>query len=95
MKIPSYVFSFISMSNVLRSYNHFRREAVKDIITNTVDEHIRALEEKKRRLIENLDAIFQGKEKVSSYLWNFYIRSHLQRFSVQAEAVSKFDLFNL
>ena len=42
-----------------------RRDLVKNEIVNTVDEHIRALEEKKRRLVENLDGIFQSKEKVS------------------------------
>ena len=42
-----------------------RRDSIKDEITATVDEHIRALEEKKRRLVENLDEIFQSKEKVS------------------------------
>ena len=41
-----------------------RRNSIKDEITATVDEHIRALEEKKRRLVENLDEIFQSKEKV-------------------------------
>jgi len=41
-----------------------RRDAVKDEITHTIDEHIRSLEEKKRRLVENLDDIFQCKEKV-------------------------------
>lgn len=41
------------------------------MITTTVDEHIRALEEKKRRLIENLDGIFQGKEKVNKCQWSF------------------------
>ncbi|XP_065070731.1 E3 ubiquitin-protein ligase TRIM71-like [Rhopilema esculentum] len=41
-----------------------RRDAVKNLITATVDEHIRTLEEKKRRLVETLDEMCQQKEKV-------------------------------
>ena len=37
---------------------------MSDYITTTVDEHIRALEEKKRRLIETLTGMYESKEKV-------------------------------
>ena len=44
--------------------SNIRRDAVKNLITATVDEHMRTLEEKKRRLVENLDEMCQQKEKV-------------------------------
>ncbi len=37
---------------------------MRSYITATVDEHIRALEEKKRRLVEMLNEMFESKEKV-------------------------------
>eukprot|EP00794_Sanderia_malayensis_P018206 gene18206-20024_t len=56
----------LALNEVIEVTNNLtdRRDSVKELITATVDDHIRALEEKKRRLIQSLNEMYDEKEKV-------------------------------